>query len=256
MPLFAKAPGFERLFLWLLAALPCLLFVPGLAADPFRAARDGMVDEIRDEVKLTRQYIDRSTLDDRVMDAMSAVPRHHFVPDDAIPHAYENRPLSIGHGQTISQPFIVALMTDLLEIDPGQRVLEIGTGSGYQAAILSKLAGEVYTIEIIAPLSRQAAERFERLGYANIRSRLGDGYYGWQAHAPFDAIIVTAAAGHVPPPLIEQLSPGGRLVLPVGSPFQTQQLVLVEKTTAGELRTRQILPVRFVPLTGEHGTDQ
>ena len=256
MPLFASAPRFERLAFWLLAILPPLLFIPGLAADPFRAARDTMVEEIREEAELTRHYIDKSTFDARVMEAMAAVPRHRFVPEDAIPHAYENRPLAIGHGQTISQPFIVALMTDLLEIEGGDRVLEIGTGSGYQAAILSVLAAEVFTIEIIEPLSLQAAERFQPLGYRNVRSLLADGYYGWEAHAPFDAIIVTAAAGHIPPPLIEQLRPGGRLVLPVGSPFQTQQLVLVEKTPDGKLRTRQILPVRFVPLTGAHGTEQ
>jgi protein-L-isoaspartate(D-aspartate) O-methyltransferase len=160
--------------------------------------------------------------------------------------------LPIGYGQTISQPYIVALMTDLLKVNSGDVVLELGTGSGYQAAILSGLVKRVYTIEIIEPLARQAKSRLARLGYGNVTTRLGDGYYGWPEYAPFDGIIVTAAASHVPPPLIEQLKPGGRMVIPVGDRFFTQQLLLVEKTADGQITTRQVLPVRFVPLTGEH----
>jgi protein-L-isoaspartate(D-aspartate) O-methyltransferase len=165
--------------------------------------------------------------------------------------AYDDRPLPIDHGQTISQPFIVALMTELLEPEPGDRVLEVGTGSGYQAAILARLVARVYTIEIIEPLAERAAERLARLGYHNVETRLGDGYHGWPEAAPFDAIVVTAAADHVPPPLVEQLRAGGRMVIPVGDRFSVQQLLLIEKTADDEVRTRQLLPVRFVPLTGE-----
>ena len=166
-------------------------------------------------------------------------------------YAYENRPLPIGHGQTISQPYIVAVMTDLLKLEPGHRVLEVGTGSGYQAAILAELTARVYTIEIIEPLG-QRARRVLASRYANVETRIGDGYYGWQSQAPFDAVIVTAAAGHIPPPLLQQLRPGGRMIIPVGSRFMTQQLVLVRKDEEGTLTTEQILPVIFVPLTGGH----
>jgi protein-L-isoaspartate(D-aspartate) O-methyltransferase len=166
--------------------------------------------------------------------------------------AYANRPLPIGHGQTISQPYIVAVMTALLAVDPADKVLEIGTGSGYQTAVLAALAQHVYSIEIIAALASTAQERLARLGYTNVDIRVSDGYYGWEAHAPYDAIIVTAAASHIPPPLLQQLKPGGRMVIPVGSPFLTQQLTWVEKTPEGSLRTRQMLPVAFVPLTGKH----
>ena len=184
--------------------------------------------------------------------ALGEVPRHEFVPSEERPYAYENRPLPIGHGQTISQPYIVAVMTDLLGPRPGDRVLEIGTGSGYQAAILARLVKQVYTIEIVPPLGETAHARLQRLGYDNVQVRLGDGYYGWEEHAPFDAIVVTAAAGHVPPPLLRRLKPGGRMVIPVGSRFQTQQLVLVEKDPGGRLVMRQLLPVRFVPFAGGH----
>jgi protein-L-isoaspartate(D-aspartate) O-methyltransferase len=183
---------------------------------------------------------------------MARVPRHELVPRDQRDFAYENRPLPIGHGQTISQPYIVAVMTDLLKPASTDRVLEIGTGSGYQAAILAELVDRVFTIEIIEPLGKLAGRNLEKLGYRNIEVRIGDGYYGWKEQAPFDAIVVTAAASHVPPPLIEQLKPGGRMVIPVGTRFMVQQLVLVEKDAGGEVTTRQILPVRFVPLTGTH----
>jgi protein-L-isoaspartate(D-aspartate) O-methyltransferase len=184
---------------------------------------------------------------------MAAVPRHLFVPLASRGLAYENRPLAIGHGQTISQPYIVALMTDLLAVSPGDKVLEVGTGSLYQAAILAWLGAEVYTMEIIEPLAKEADDRLKRLALANIRTRAGDGYYGWPEQAPFDAIIVTAAASHVPPPLIGQLKPGGRMIIPVGSGFHTQQLLLITKENDGRLTTRQVLPVVFVPLTGGSG---
>ena len=224
--------------------------VPGV--DPYATARRAMLEEIAADVRLTSEALNKQALDPRVLEAMATVPRHELVPDEQRGVAYENRPLPIGHGQTISQPYIVAIMTDLLKFEPGQRALEIGTGSGYQAAILSKLGGEVYTIEIIEELGEQARRNLEQLGYKNIEVRIGDGYYGWKEHAPFDAIVVTAAASHIPPPLIKQLKNGGRMVIPVGSRFMVQQLLLVEKDAAGKVTTRQILPVRFVPLTGTH----
>ncbi|MFQ6021488.1 MAG: protein-L-isoaspartate(D-aspartate) O-methyltransferase [Acidiferrobacterales bacterium] len=211
-----------------------------------------MTDAIEGDVRRTSFATGRKEFDERVMQAMATVRRHEFVPEHLKPFAYENRPLPIGYGQTISQPYIVALMTDLMEVDGDGVVLEVGTGSGYQAAILSGLVKRVYTIEIIKPLAQQARTRLNHLGYNNVETRLGDGYYGWEEHAPFDAIVVTAAASHVPPPLIKQLKPGGRMVIPVGGRFFTQQLLLIQKTTAGGIETRQVLPVRFVPLTGKH----
>jgi protein-L-isoaspartate(D-aspartate) O-methyltransferase len=231
-----------------------LLLMPASAAqgDEYAQARQHMVEAIEQDVRETSLYLDREALDPRVMTAMGKVPRHAFVPAAKRQHAYVNRPLPIGYGQTISQPYIVALMSDLIKPQADDRVLEIGTGSGYQAAILAELTGQVYSIEIIEELGEQADERLARLGYDNITLRIGDGYYGWEEHAPFDAIVVTAAASHVPPPLVAQLKPGGRMVIPVGSRFLTQQLVLIEKDPGGQLVTRQILPVKFVPLTGEH----
>jgi protein-L-isoaspartate(D-aspartate) O-methyltransferase len=228
------------------------LTAAGSDVDPYASARQGMLEEITADVRLTSQSLNKETLDPRVLEVMAKVPRHELVPEALRGVAYENRPLPIGHGQTISQPYIVAIMTDLLKFGPGQRALEIGTGSGYQAAILGELGGEVYSIEIIDELGEQARRNLERLGYKNIEVRIGDGYYGWEEHAPFDAIVVTAAASHVPPPLIKQLKDGGRMVIPVGSRFMVQQLLLVEKDAAGKVTTRQILPVRFVPLTGSH----
>jgi protein-L-isoaspartate(D-aspartate) O-methyltransferase len=186
------------------------------------------------------------------MEAMATVPRHEFVPAQLVGDAYLNQPLPIGHGQTISQPYIVALMTHLLEPEPGDVMLEVGTGSGYQAAILSGLVERVYSIEIIPPLAASAAELLARLGFENVEVREGDGYHGWAEHAPFDGIVVTAAASHVPPPLVAQLAPGGHMVIPVGGRFATQQLTLVTKLPDGGIQTRQLLPVAFVPLTGEH----
>ena len=232
--------------LWMAAALAWA------GTDPFEAARQRMLEEIRADVLYTSPQIGRRALDRRVMEAMARVPRHEFVPPELRDAAYENRPLPIGYGQTISQPYIVALMTDLASVGPGSRVLEVGTGSGYQAAVLAEIVARVYTIEIIPELGRAARERLKRLGYRNVEVRVGDGYYGWPEAAPFDAILVTAAASHVPPPLVRQLRPGGRMVIPVGSPFLTQHLTVVEKDEAGRVTTRQILPVRFVPLTGGH----
>jgi len=208
-------------------------------------------------VRLVREVVNYARLDghdlgEDVQRAMATVKRHEFVPETSRNQAYANHPLPIGYGQTISQPYIVALMTELLHLKAGDTVLEVGTGSGYQAAVLAELAERVYSIEIIEPLYKQATERLARLGYSGVTTRLGDGYYGWEEHAPFDAIIVTAAARHVPPPLIEQLKPGGRLTIPVGGRFLTQYLLLIEKNEDGGIITRQITPVRFVPLTGEH----
>ena len=229
-----------------------LLLASAAAADDYAQARQHLVDVIEQDVRDTSLYLDKEALDPRVMTAMGRVPRHEFVPAIQRSNAYRNRPLPIGHGQTISQPYIVALMSDLIKPQADDKVLELGTGSGYQAAILAELTGQVYSIEIIEALGKQAAERLSRLGYGNVTTRIGDGYYGWEEHAPFDAIVVTAAASHVPPPLVAQLKPGGRMIIPVGSRFLTQQLVLIEKTADGQLITRQILPVKFVPLTGEH----
>jgi protein-L-isoaspartate(D-aspartate) O-methyltransferase len=230
----------------------CCATVRAETEEEFASARAGLVQQIEEHVRATRRYIDKQHLDPKVMEAMGTVPRHEFVPRAARKNAYANRPLAIGHGQTISQPYIVALMTDLLEVTETDRVLEVGTGSGYQAAILAELVRQVYTIEIIEPLAQEAQERLRRLNIANIQTRTGDGYYGWSEHAPYDAIIVTAAAGHVPPPLLRQLKAGGRMVIPVGSGFHTQQLLLITKESEDRITTRQILPVVFVPLTGSH----
>jgi protein-L-isoaspartate(D-aspartate) O-methyltransferase len=218
----------------------------------FETQRRVLMREIERDVRETAEYLNRRELDARVMAAMGSVPRHEFVRPEDRDLAYENRPLPIGHGQTISQQYIVAVMTDLLEPTPGCRALEVGTGSGYQAAVLSGLCDKVYTLEIVEPLGRQARDRLVRLGYRNVEVRIGDGYYGWTEAAPFDVIVVTAVAGHIPPPLLTQLKPGGRMVLPVGTRFTTQQLVLVHKRADGRVTTRQLLPVAFVPLTGGH----
>ena len=210
-----------------------------------------MVDVVEFYATLARDT-GEAPLDEDVMASLGTVERHEFVPAQLKPFAYENRPLPIGHGQTISQPYIVALMTDLIKLDADDVVLEVGTGSGYQAAILAKLVKHVYSIEIIEALADESAARLKRLGYDNVTTILADGYYGWEAHAPFDAIIVTAAASHVPPPLVQQLAPGGRMIIPIGGRFMTQQLLLLEKTDDDEVITRQVAAVRFVPLTGKH----
>ena len=242
----------RRFFLFFYTCL-CLLLPGsnGLASDQYAEPRQKMVRAIEADVNETSLYINKKRLDARVMSVMGRVERHKFVPPSQQSWAYANQPLPIGHGQTISQPYIVALMTDLIGIDPGDKVLEIGTGSGYQAAVLAEMGAEVFTIEIIKPLASQASKRLTSLGYDKVKTRKGDGYYGWQEEAPFDAIVVTAAASHIPPPLIRQLKPGGVMIIPVGSRFMVQQLVLVSKNEAGDITTRQILPVRFVPLTGD-----
>jgi protein-L-isoaspartate(D-aspartate) O-methyltransferase len=195
----------------------------------------------------------KGVTDRRVLAAMEAVPRRLFVPHEARDTAYLERALPIECGQTISAPELVAMMTQALDCQPDHRALEIGTGSGYQAAVLSGLVKKVYTIEIIRELGESARERLSRLGYTNVEVRVADGYFGWEERLPFDSIIVTAAAGHVPPPLIRQLKPGGRIVIPVGGTYQVQMLMVVTKDASGTLKTRQVLPVRFVPLTGKAG---
>jgi len=210
--------------------------------------RQRMIEEIESEVAFTRHMIGRDHLDPRVMAAMREVPRDAFVPPDLREAAFDNGPLPIGHGQTISQPYIVALMTDLLQLRSEHSVLEIGTGSGYQTAILSRLCRQVYSIEVVPELSQAAQQLFQRLGYGNIQTRTGNGYQGWLEYAPYDGIIVTAAAGYIPPALVEQLKPCGRLVIPVGVPYGNQELILVEKNPNGEIHTRDILGVVFVPM--------
>jgi protein-L-isoaspartate(D-aspartate) O-methyltransferase len=223
-----------------LLALP--LFMPGVTAgstDSDTAERERMV---------ARHLEARGISDPATLAAMREVPRHEFVPEDRRRLAYEDRPVPIGYGQTISQPHLVAYMTERIQPRPGMRVLEVGTGSGYQAAVLGAMLDEVYTIEIIEELARWGGDNLRRAGYDHVRVRHGDGYHGWPEMAPFDAIVVTAAADHIPPPLLAQLKDGGRMVIPVGSPFLTQTLMLVTRE-GDDIRTRSLVPVRFVPLT-------
>jgi protein-L-isoaspartate(D-aspartate) O-methyltransferase len=220
-----------------------LLFFSSLFQEnDFRVERMEMID---------KQIKSRGIKDKPTLLSMTKVPRHKFVPPDLIKDAYKDGALPIGHGQTISQPYIVAFMTSVLNLKPEYKVLEIGTGSGYQAAVLAEIVKEVYTIEIIEELHNSAAEKLSKIGYANIKSMHADGFFGWQEYAPFDAIIVTAAAEFIPPPLIEQLKNGGKMIIPVGSPFRTQSLVLVEKN-GDDIFTSNLLPVRFVPFTREN----
>lgn len=209
-----------------------------------------LLDEIRADTRATARWTGRSDLNPRVLTALARVRRHAFVPDADESLAYVNAPLAIGHGQTISQPFIVALMTDLLGLGPHDNVLEIGTGSGYQAAILAELTDRVCSVEIIPALAERAAQTLTQEGYARIALRTGDGSEGWAERAPFDAIVVTAAAPAVPSALIDQLAPGGRMAIPVGRPYDTQELRLLVKNSDGSITVRSILPVAFVPLTG------
>jgi protein-L-isoaspartate(D-aspartate) O-methyltransferase len=221
-------------------------------ADDFSGKqREELLREINSDARHARDALGRDHIDERVMQAMRIVPRHEFVPSLLKSSAYLNIPLPIGHGQTISQPFIVALMTDLLNVGRNDVVLEIGTGSGYQAAVLAELAKKVYSIEIIKELGDEARDRLQRLGYKNVDVRIGDGYYGWEEHAPFDSIIVTAAAGHVPAPLVRQLKQGGTIVIPIGSPYQVQTLMIITKDSSGAMKSRQVIPVSFVPMTGK-----
>ncbi len=235
-----------------ITAFTMLVYPILVQGDNFTSKRHDLIKQIEDDVRETSLYLDKEKLDSRVIKAIRDVPRHKFVRDRLQRHAYENRPLPIGYGQTISQPYIVAIMTDLIKPQKNHRVLEVGTGSGYQAAILAEIVEQVYTMEIIRPLGKQATARLKQLGYTNIMIKIGDGYYGWNEFAPFDAIVVTAAASHIPPPLLKQLKPGGRMIIPVGSQFMTQHLLIVKKDMQSKLTTEQILPVMFVPLTGQH----
>jgi protein-L-isoaspartate(D-aspartate) O-methyltransferase len=222
------------------------LVASAAAAEERASERRAMVATIQEMALSIGGAGSPAGIDPRVLEALRTVPRHEFVPGSLSHLAYANRPLPIGLGQTISQPFIVALMTHLVRAKPGDRVLEIGTGSGYQAAVLSALVAEVYSVEIVAELGKSATETLARLGYANVKTRIGDGYQGWAEHAPYDSIVVTAAPSHIPAPLIEQLKPGGRMVVPVGE--RSQDLMLVEKAADGTTTTSRIIPVRFVPL--------
>ncbi|MDN3669818.1 protein-L-isoaspartate(D-aspartate) O-methyltransferase [Echinicola jeungdonensis] len=218
-----------------------LVFILFSQEDPFKEERHEMVKN-----QLERRGIESTS----VLNAMRSVKRHLFVPPQSQKHAYKDSPLPIGYGQTISQPYIVAYMTEIIDPQPDFKVLEIGTGSGYQAAVLGKLVKEVYTIEIVEELGNAAASRLKSTGYDNVKTKVADGYFGWEEHAPFDAIVVTAAAEFIPPPLIKQLKNGGKMIIPVGSPFMTQMLTLVEKK-GGKPITKTLFPVRFVPFTRE-----
>jgi protein-L-isoaspartate(D-aspartate) O-methyltransferase len=236
------------------AALFLFALAAGVACDrPAAPAKDVTPSADSEAARRARmvetQIASRGVRDPRVLAAMREVPRHLFVEPAERSRAYEDTPLPIAGNQTISQPYIVALMTELLDLQPSERVLEIGTGSGYQSAVLSKVCGEVYSIEIVPELAKTAGQRLSVLGYRNVSVREGDGYRGWPEHAPFDGIIVTAAPERIPQPLLEQLAPGGRMVIPVGGFFQ--ELKIFRKDSAGKITEESILPVRFVPMTGE-----
>lgn len=222
----------------------------GASADDDDVARRRMVAEVVEMARQTARETGRPVFAPRTLAALEAVPRHRFVPPSERSRAYLNTPLAIGAGQTISQPYIVALMTDLLELQPSDRVLEVGLGSGYQAAVLAQLAATVYSMEIVPELARAAQSRLAELGYRNVETRIGDGHAGWPERAPFDAILVAAAAAEVPPAFVAQLKVGGRLVIPLGTSTATQTLYLVRKDDQGRLQRTAILPVRFVPFTG------
>jgi len=252
-----KNPGHLRsklLFLEVVLAFGIHCMLPGLSAavddDQYARPREALIREIEATALSVSSVVGRNTVNPRVLEAIRKVPRHEFVSDSLRPFAYDNTPLPIGHGQTISQPYIVAVMTDLLDLEKGNTVLEVGTGSGYQAAVLAECVQQVYTIEILEELGEEARARLKRLGYANVEVRIGDGYGGWKEKAPFDRIIVTAAGNDIPAPLIEQLKPGGRMVIPIGRPDAVQHLMLLEKQEDGKIKTRRVLPVAFVPLTG------
>lgn len=221
-------------------------------APVFGERRLAMVQEVAELAEAIKPEAGGAGISPRVLAVLGRVPRHRFVPQSLRLHAYDNRPLPIGHDQTISQPYIVGLMTELLEVHPGQRVLEVGTGSGYQAAVLAEMGVAVWSVEIVAALATQAAATLKELGYDRVEVKAGDGYAGWPEHAPFDGIIVTAGAAHVPQPLLDQLKPGGRMVIPVGAPYAVQELWLIEKSEDGRSHRKRVTEVRFVPLTGGH----
>ena len=207
-------------------------------------------NDVAQQIRFLGDELGFEQLSPAVHQALTAVPREEFVPIKQRQYAYENRPLPIGYAQTISQPLIVAIMSEMLAIEPGQKVFELGTGSGYQAAVLDQLGAEVYSVEIVPELGERARKTLDRTGHPGIKTRVGDGYFGWEEAAPFDAIIVTAASDHIPPPLIRQIKPGGRMLIPVGGRYLTQKLVLVSRDTEGHVSTREVIPVTFVPLTG------
>jgi protein-L-isoaspartate(D-aspartate) O-methyltransferase len=215
-------------------------------------ARRDLWGDVEFQISRLRSELGFDRLSPEVRNVLWKVPRDQFVPDGQKRHAYENRPLPIGYAQTISQPLIVAIMTEMLRIEPGDRVFELGTGSGYQAAVLDALGADVYSVEIVPELGARARRTLDHTGHPNVQTRIGDGYFGWEDVAPFDAIIVTAASDHIPPPLIRQIKPGGRMLIPVGSRYVTQKLVLVSRDTHGVVTTRELIPVTFVPLTGKH----
>lgn len=236
----------QKLILMLLISLIMVLYACPKPEEKSMTEKDEYI--LERENMVTEQIIRRGVSDKLVLSAMRIVPRHEFVPVNMKSRAYEDSPLQIGENQTISQPYIVAIMTELLELKGGEKILEIGTGSGYQAAILAEIVKEVYTIEILKPLADSADERLHRLGYENITVKYGDGYQGWKKHAPFDGIIVTAAPDHIPQPLIDQLKIGGRMVIPVGNKFQELRLIIKKDKSVSE---KDIISVRFVPMTGE-----
>lgn len=244
-----KARGAPRRGCVLGGLLLCAL-LPGVQAEP-SPALEALLAEVEADIAALAPETGVERLSEAVRAAFLRVPREAFVPPGQRPHAYENRPLPIGHGQTISQPFIVALMSELAELGPGERVLEVGTGSGYQAALLAELGAEVYSIEILEPLGRRAETTLRELGYRDIRLRIGDGYAGWPEAAPFDAIVVTAGPDHLPAPLVDQLAPGGVMVIPLKLGFQDEQLTVLRRDAEGRVSERRILPVRFVPLLRE-----
>ncbi len=225
-----------------------VVLVPLACGVPGSAQQRASAEYAKEREAMARLIEAQGVSDSATLAAMRSVPRHEFVPAEHRRRAYGDYPLPIGLGQTISQPYIVAFMTEVLNPRPGMKVFEVGTGSGYQAAVLAEIGCDVYTVEIFEALATSAARRLRRLGYGNVTSRHSDGHYGWPDVAPFDAIIVTAAAGYIPPALVEQLKPGGRMIIPVGSVYGVQNLIFVEKDANGEVRTRNLLPVRFVPM--------
>lgn len=233
----------------------CITAVSFLTVWPLSATGQATADQDaayrRQRLNMVAVIRDYGVRGELTLSAMEAVPRHEFVPPEHRRRAYADSPLPIGYGQTISQPFIVAFMTDMLALGPGAKVLEVGTGSGYQTAVLAQLECEVYTVEIFQALATSAADRLGRLGFDAVTVRHADGHYGWAEAAPFDAIIVTAAAGYIPPALVRQLKPEGRMIIPVGSVYGVQHLILIEKDSSGSVRTQNLLPVRFVPMLSD-----